>query len=128
MIKINYRAGYHNKNQDELQSTYFGHQTHLHSDKNMEWNYNQVSYRKGPTINNKILQEVKSGRIFIDSPKNVSIHPSCLIQSITMLYLPKKDIFKEPACIENAPYIKDTLDVHKVKRKINIQGIIFLEL
>ena len=26
MIQINYRAGYHNKNQDEIQSTYFGHQ------------------------------------------------------------------------------------------------------
>ena len=127
MIKINYTAGYHNKNQDELQSPYFGHQTHLHPDNNMEWNYNQASHRKGPTIKKKILQEVKSGRIVIDNPKKVSIHPSRLIQSITMLYFPKKDIFKEPAGIENAPYIKDTLDVHKVKRKINDQGIIFLE-
>ena len=55
------------------------------------------------------------------------IHPSHLIQSITMLYLPKKGIIKEPAGIENSPYIKDTLDVHKVKRKINDQGKTFLE-
>lgn len=27
MIQIDYTAGYHNKNQDEIQSTYFGHQT-----------------------------------------------------------------------------------------------------
>ena len=207
MIQIDYTAGYHNKNQDEIQSTYFGHQTlsnftacnyfrpapdmrkvwiivvseandhwrtasvaciskvidsvkkkmplltslhcifiwsdgcsaifhsrftfvlltYLHTDNNIQWKYNEANHCKGPTIKNKIIQEVKSARIVIVSPKNVSIHPSRLIQSITMLYLPKKGIIKEPAGIENAPYIKDTLDVHKVKRKINDQGKTSLE-
>ena len=53
------------------------------------------------------------------------MHANRLIQSITTLYLPKKDIFKEPAGIENAPYIKGTLDAHKVKRKRNDQGVTF---
>ena len=97
--------------------------TYLHPDNNIQWKYNEANHCKGPTI----IQEVKSARILIVSPKNVSIHPSHLIQSITMLYLPKKGIIKEPAGIENAPYIKDTLDVHKVKRKINDQGKTFLE-
>ena len=101
--------------------------THLHPNNDIHWKYNEPNHRKGPTIKNKILQEVKSGRIAIDSPKNVSIHSSHLIQSITMIYLSKKDIFKEAAGIENAPYINDTLDVHKVKRKINGLGKIFLE-
>ena len=185
MIQIDYRAGYHNKNQDEIQSTYFGHftrcnyfrpapdmrkvwmiivseanvkemmplltslhclfiwsdgcsaqfhsrftfvlLTYLHTDNNIQWKYNEANHCKGPTIKNKIIQEVKSARIVIVSSINVSIHPSRLIQSITMLYLPKKGIIKEPAGIENAPYIKDTLDVHKVKRKINDQGKTFLE-
>ena len=55
------------------------------------------------------------------------MHASRLIKSIITLYLLKKDIFEEPGGIENAPYTKDTLDVHKVKRKRNDQGIIFLE-
>lgn len=97
--------------------------TYLHPDNNIQWKYNEANHCKGPTI----IQEVKSARIVIVSPKNVSMHPSRLIQSITMLYLPKKGIIKEPAGIENAPYIKDTLDVHKVKRKINDQGKTFLE-
>ena len=185
MIQIDYRAGYHNKNQDEIQSTYFGHftrcnyfrpapdmrkvwmiivseanvkemmplltslhclfiwsdgcsaqfhsrftfvlLTYLHPDNNIQGKYSEANHCKGPTIKNKILEEVKSGRIVTDSPKNVSMQPSHLIQSITMLYLPKKDIFKEPAGVENASYIKDTLDVNKFKRKINDQGKPILE-
>ena len=43
------------------------------------------------------------------------------------LYLPKREIFEEPAGIKNAPYIIDTLDVHKIKRKKNYQDITFFE-
>ena len=64
-----------------------------------------------------MFQELKSGRIVVDSPKKFAMDGSCLIQSITTLYLPKKDIFEEPADIENAPYIKGTLDVQKVKKE-----------
>lgn len=71
----------------------------------------------GGTVKNKVLQEVKSGKIAVDSPNNFTIHTSRLIQSMTMLYLPKKDIFEKPAGIEKASYIKDPLNVHKVKRK-----------
>ena len=55
------------------------------------------------------------------------MYASSIIKSIITLYLPKKDIFEEPPGIENAPYIKDTLDAHKVKRKKDHQGIIVLE-
>ena len=74
-----------------------------------------------------MFQEVQSGKIVVDSPKDFAMHADRLIQSITTLYLPKKDVFKEPARIETAPYIKGTLDFHKVKRKRNGQGVIFLE-
>ena len=105
---------------------------HLHLDKDIEWNYNEADHGKGPmdrtdgTIKNKVFQEIKSGRIVADSPKDFAMHESCIVQSIT-LYHPKKNIFEEPACIENASYIKCTLDVHKVKRKRNDHSIIFLE-
>ena len=68
------------------------------------------------TIKNIVFQEVNSEKIAINSPKVFSLHASRLMQSITVLYLPKKDIFEEPAGIENTPNIKDTLDVHKAKR------------
>ena len=107
--------------------------THLHPDKSIEWNYNQAYHGKEPmnviggTIKNKVFQEVKSGRIVVDSPKDFAMDASCLIQSITTLYLPKNLIFEEPVRIENAPYIKDTLEIHKVKRKRNYQLVIFLK-
>ena len=101
--------------------------THLHPDKDIQWNYNEATHGKGPTIKDKDVQQVKSGRIVIESPKKFAMHASRLIKSIITLYLLKKDIFAEPAGIENAPYTKDTLDVHKVKRKRNDQGIIFLK-
>ena len=107
--------------------------THLHPDKDVEWNYSKDHHGKGPmsgidrTIKNKVFQEVKSGRIVVDSPKDFAMHVSCLIQSIPTLYLPKNDIFEKPAGVKNAPYIKGTIDVHKVKRKRNYQGVIFLE-
>ena len=66
-------------------------------------------------------------RLNQDSLKDFTMRASHLIQSITRLYLPKKDIFEELAGIETAPCTKSTLDVHKVKRKINEQSIIFLE-
>ena len=50
-----------------------------------------------------------------------------LIQSITTLYLPNKDIYIEPAGIQNVTDIKGTLYARKIKRKINDQGVTFLE-
>ena len=55
------------------------------------------------------------------------MHGSRLIQSITTLYLPEKDISEELARIENAPCIKGTVDVYKVKREKIDQGLILLE-
>ena len=96
--------------------------TQLHPDKSIKQNYNQAHHGKGSmdviggTIKSKVFQEVKSGRIIVDSPKDFAMDASCLIQSITTLYLPKNLIFEEPVRIENAPYIKGTLDIYKVKR------------
>ena len=73
--------------------------THLHPDKDIEWNYSEAHHGKGPicgiggTIKNKVFEQVKSVRIIEDSPKDFAVHASRLIQSITTLYLPKKNIF-----------------------------------
>ena len=106
---------------------------HLHPDKGIEWNYNEARHGKGPldgiggTIKNKVFQEVKSGSNVVDSTKDFILHASRLIQSITTLYLLEMDIFEEPVGIENVLYIKRTLDIHKVKKERNDQGINFLE-
>ena len=73
--------------------------------------------RIGRTIKSKVFQQVKWGRIADDSLKDFAMHASRLIQSIIRLYLQKKNTFEELARIEDAEYIKGTLDVHKVKRK-----------
>ena len=107
--------------------------THLHPDKDIEWNYNETHHGNGPvdkigrTFKNKVFQKVRSGTKIVGSPKCFAMHTSCLIQSIMMLYLLKKHILEESAGIENASYIKGTRENHKVKRKRNNHGIIFLE-
>ena len=58
-----------------------------------------------------IVEVNKSGRIFVHIPKDFVMLASPLMQSVTTLYLPKKNKFEESADIENAPYIKGTLDV-----------------
>lgn len=74
--------------------------THLHPDKDIKLNYNEAHHGKGSveeigvTIKNKVFQEVKSGRVVVDSPKDFVMHASRLIQSITTLFIPKKEIFK----------------------------------
>ena len=211
MIQVDYSEGYHNKDQDEIQSAYFGHETfsiftacgyfrpndsaklekvpltivseandhsriasftcvskviecieerlplltslrrvyiwsdgcasqfrsryvfslltHLHPSKDIEWNYNEAHHGKGPMdgIKNKVFQEVKSGRIVVTSPEDFARHAGKLVESVTTLYLPSKDIMPEPASIETAPYIKGTLEVHRVVRRKNFQGVMYLE-
>ena len=74
--------------------------TQLHPDKSIKSNYNQAHLGKGSMdvfggpIKSKVFQEVKSGRIIVDSPKDFAMDASCLIQSITTLYLPKNLIFE----------------------------------
>lgn len=107
--------------------------THLHPTKEIEWNYNEAHHGKRPmdgiggTLKNKVFQEVKSGRIVVTTPKDFSIQASKLVESVTTLYLPMKDIMPEPSSVEDAPYIKGTLNVHRVVRKKNTQGIRYLE-
>ena len=87
-IEWNYNEAHHGKGP-----------TDLHPDKDIEWNYSEAHHGKGPicgiggTIKNKVFEQVKSVRIFEDSPKDFAVHASRLIQSITTLYLPKKNIF-----------------------------------
>ena len=76
----------------------------------------------GGTIKNKVFQEVKSGRIVVTSPEDFARHAGKLVKSVTTLYLPSKDIMPEPASIETAPYIKGTLEVHRVVRRKNFKG------
>ena len=61
------------------------------------------------------------------SPEDFALHASKLVESVTTIYLPSKEILPEPASIANAPYIKGTLEVHRVVRRKNFQGVMYLE-
>ena len=74
-----------------------------------------------------VFQEVKSGRIVVTSPKDFASHASKQVESVTTLYLPTKEILPEPMSVSDAPYIKGTLDVHRIIRRKNIQGVMYLE-
>ena len=116
-----------------VQDTFFSLLTQLHPAKQIEWNYNEAHHGKGPmdgiggTIKNKVFQEVKSGRIVVTIPEDFARHARKLIESVTTLYLPTKEILPEPASVSDAPYIKGTLDVHRIIRRKNIQGVMYLE-
>ena len=105
----------------------------LHAEKELEWHYNEAHHGKGPmdgiggTIKNKVFREVKSGRIVIDSPKSFTDAANLLVPSVSTLYLPQKDVIEETPDVADAPYIKGTLDIHKILRRKSAKGVTFLE-
>ena len=80
-------------------------------------------------LNRVIMRPItaKSGRIVVTSPEDFASHASKQVESVTTLYLPTKEILPEPATVSDAPYIKGTLDVHRIIRRKNIQGVMYLE-
>ena len=99
----------------------------------LEWHYTEAHHGKGPMdgvggiIKNQVFQEVKSGRLTVSTPKEFSDATQKLVPSITSVYLPLSKILEEPDDINEAPKIPETLQIHKVKRSCNLQGIPLIE-
>ena len=91
-----------------------GFLTHLHPTKQIEWNYNEAHHGRelmdgiGGTIKNKVFQEVKSGKIVVTSSEDFSRHASKVVELVTTLYLPKKEIMPKPSSIKDAPHPRNT--------------------
>ena len=81
----------------------------------------------GGTIKNQLFQEVKSSRLTVSTPKEFSDAAQKLVPSITSVYLPLSKILKESDDINEAPKTPETLQIPKVKRSCNLQGIPLIE-
>ena len=74
-----------------------------------------------------MYKEVKSGRLVIDTPHEFAMAAQTIVPAITTIYLPENEMLQEPNEIKNAPVVPDTLQIHKVARKFNSQGVAFIE-
>ena len=99
----------------------------------LEWHYMEAHHGKGPmdsvggTIKNQVFQEVKSGILTVSTPKEFSDAAQQLVPCITSVYLPLSKILEEPDDINEAPKIPETLQIHKIKRGYNLQGVSLME-
>ena len=49
------------------------------------------------------------------------------VPAITIIYMPESEMLQEPNEIENVPVVPETLQIHKVARKFNLQGVACIE-
>ena len=59
----------------------------------------------------------------IDTPQEFAMVAQTLVPAITTIYLPESELLKAPNEIEDAPVVPETLQIHKVTRKFNSQGV-----
>ena len=91
-----------------------------------EWNYNEAHHGKGPmdgidgTIKNVVYQKVKTGKVIVNSAEELHEATNKFIPSVKSLF--QTELLKEPADIESAPKIPDTLKIHKWSRNTSVSG------
>lgn len=73
----------------------------------------------GGTLKNVVFRKVKSGQTVVYTPEDFAKVAGNFVPSIVTVYLPKEAEIVEPKDIDNAPLIKDTLQVHKLERYVN---------
>ena len=99
---------------------------------NINWCYNERHHGKGPmddigrTFKNCVYRDVISRKCVIDTPKPFAEHADKAVKGITSLYLPAEDVLIEPDDIEVSPAIKDTLQIHMIKRFFDEQNVPYL--
>ena len=89
--------------------------------KSLCWFYNERHHGKSPdgVIKNVIFRKVKSVQIVVHAPKELSYAAMKFVSSIITVYLPRSDDIVESESIHQAPYIPDTLSIHKFVRQID---------
>ena len=81
----------------------------------------------GGTLKNCVYRDVMSGKSVTDTPKPFVEHADKVVKDITPLYRPAEDVFIEPDDIEASPRIKDTLQIHMIKRFFDEQNVPYLQ-
>ena len=101
--------------------------------KNLERRYMEAHHGKRPmggvggTIKNQVYKEVKSCRMVIDTPQEFAMAVQTLVPAITTIYLPERKMLQEPNEIENANVVVETLQIRKVAKKFNSQGVVCIQ-
>ena len=96
------------------------------------WFYNECHHGKGPmdgvggTVKNVVFKKVKSGQVVINSPQDFSEAVKSFVPSTNIVYLPESESIIEPKDTECTKKIKDTLKLHKLERKVNANGNIYI--
>ena len=96
------------------------------------WFYNECHHGKGPmdgvggTVKNVVFKKVKSGQVVINSPQDFSEAVKSFVSSTNIVYLPESESIIEPKNTECTKKIKDTLKLHKLERKVNANGNIYI--
>ena len=100
---------------------------------NISWFYNERHHGKGPmdgvgwTIKNVVFRDVKSGKCTNNTPKEFAEYANKRLNSITTLYLPESELYVELKEVASAPKIAHTLQIHKIVRRLNKNGIFYLQ-
>ena len=87
--------------------------------KSLYWFYNQGHHGKfpmddvGEIIKNVIFRKLKSGQIVVHTPKEFYGAAMKYVPSIITVCLTKSDEKVQPECIHHAPFIPETLLIHK---------------
>lgn len=93
------------------------------------WHYNERHHGKGPmdgiggTIKHRVFRDVKSGKVIIRDAEHFSSYANSILNGITSLYMPLEEVLTEPEDITTAPKIHGTLEVHKIERSFNADGV-----
>ena len=108
--------------------TYFDRSVHF------EWHYNEAHHGKGTmncvgsTIKRVLFGLVKSGKIVINTAEDFAREAEKAVPYIATIFLSVNDEIIEPASVDSAPAIKGTLNVHKISRSFNQNGVCYLEV
>ena len=76
----------------------------------------------GGTIKNVVFREVKSRKVVINSPIEFCEAENKFFPSIKCLYQSGSYLLEEPHDTENAPVIRNTLQIHRLVRETEEYG------
>ena len=103
------------------------------SNKSLTWCYNERHHGKGPmdgvggTVKNVVFRKAKSGQIVIYSPREFCEAVNTFVLSILAEHFPESETIIEPKGIEASRKIKEILKAHKLERKCNQNGDIYID-
>ena len=81
----------------------------------------------GGTLKNCVYRDIMSGKCVIYTLKPFVEHAVKAVKGINSLCLPAEDVSIEPGDIKASPRIKDTFQIHMIKRFFDEQNVPYLQ-